>query len=351
MAPGWRAAVEKGWVLRVQVSFYLDDEEVEALRALEPDRDWQELQRGERAWVLQTYLRLMRAGLPVRLTSRLPASGLVIFHAKERQALPLRRARGRSGLVFVAIRGDVKGAAGADFELVQNRRSADGRRRLFVPHWPQPGLLPRDAARGSRLARIAYKGFDRNLHPYFRSADWQEFLASRGIEWRVDSVPFAERDTRGEALDWPDFRSVDAVLAVRPAACPRRDSKPATKLCNAWLAGVPALLSPDVAFRELRRSPLDYLEVTRPEEAKRCVCRLLADPELYRRMVANGRERAAEFSADAILARWLELLGWTLPEQLAIRSGRAYVNLPSAFSLRTWRRRLTVDRMPPASTT
>ncbi len=327
----------------MQVSFFLADDQVDALAALEPDRDWQELQRGERAWVLQTYLRLARAGYPVQLTSRLPESGVVVFHAKDRRALPLgRRSHGRGGLVLVAVRGDVGRAAGADLEVVQNRQSADGRERLFVPHWPQPGLLPRDAARGTRLARIAYKGFDRNLHPYFRSADWQEFLAARDIEWLTDSVPFAERQTRGEVLDWPDFRSVDAVLAVRPAAVPRRDSKPATKLVNAWLAGVPALLSPDVAFRELRRSPLDYLEVTRPEEAKGCVDRLLAEPGLYAAMVANGRKRAAEFTTGAVLERWVELFERVL-------SG--YESLPSSSSLRTWRSRLRVARMPPANTT
>ena len=323
----------------MEVTFYLDDSEVGALRGLDPDRDWRELQRGERAWVLQTYLHLARAGYPVRLASRLPESGVVVFHAKERRALPLRRrSRGRSGLVFVAVRGDVRQAAGADFEVVQNRQSADGAGSFFVPHWPQPGLLPRDPSRGTRLARIAYKGFDRNLHPWFRTAGWRDFLASHGIEWVIDSVPFAEGGT-GEALEWPDFRSVDAVLAVRPAACPRRDSKPATKLYNAWLAGVPALLSPDVAFRELRRSPLDYLEAAGPAEAKSGVRRLLAEPDLYRRMVANGRARAAEFSAGAVLARWLELLEEILPERLASRSGgvcgTGYGSLPIALSWRT----------------
>jgi hypothetical protein len=298
----------------VQVTFYLDDGEIDALRGLDPDRDWRELQRGERAWVLQTFLHLARVGAPVQLASSLPGSGMVVFHAKERRALPLgRRSRARSGLTFVAVRGDVSRAVGADFEVVQNRHSADGRRSFFIPHWPQPGLLPRDAARGTRLARIAYKGFDRNLEPYFRTADWREFLASRDVEWVIDSVPFAERGTRGDVLDWPDFRSVDAVLAIRPAACPRQDSKPATKLYNAWLAGVPALLGPDLAFRELRRSPLDYLEAATPEEAKRAVSRLLADPGLYGLMVANGRRRAAEFSTGTIVARWLELLGTMRP--------------------------------------
>jgi hypothetical protein len=324
---------------QVQLTFFLDDGEIEALRGLDPDRDWRELQRGERAWVLQSYLRLERAGYPVRLASRLPEAGVVVFHAKQRRELQRecrecreRCARGGGKLVLVAVRGDVGRWAGADFEVVQNRHSADGRRRFFVPHWPQPGLLPRDAARGATLARIAYKGFDRNLHGYFRSAEWRQFLAARGIDWVVDSVAFAERGTHGEALEWPDFRAVDAVLAVRPAACPRRDSKPATKLYNAWLAGVPAMLSPDVAFGELRRSPLDYLEVTGPAEAQAAVRRLLAEPGLYQRMVANGRERAAEFTAGAVLERWLELLEQILPER--VRAVAPGVN-------RAWRQSLS----------
>ena len=134
----------------MEVTFFLDDGEVGALRGLDPDRDWQELQRGERAWVLQTYLRLAHAGAPVQLGSRLPESGVVVFHAKQRRALPLRRrSRGRPGLVLVAVRGDVKQAAGADFEIVQNQRSADGLGRFFIPHWPQPGLVPRTATRTS----------------------------------------------------------------------------------------------------------------------------------------------------------------------------------------------------------
>ncbi|HLX08312.1 MAG TPA: hypothetical protein VKY89_10670, partial [Thermoanaerobaculia bacterium] len=75
----------------MQLTFFLDDGEIEALRGLDPDRDWRELQRGERAWVLQSYLRLQRAGYPVRLASRLPESGVVVFHAKQRRELQRER--------------------------------------------------------------------------------------------------------------------------------------------------------------------------------------------------------------------------------------------------------------------
>ncbi len=323
----------------MQATFFLDGEtgeQLDVLRRLDPDRDWRELQRGERAWVLQTYLHLARGGYPARLAGAAPASGLVLFHAKQRRAL-LRRCRPGRGLILAAIRGDLNAVWAADFEVVQNSRSARGWRQISMPHWPQPGLLPRDPVRGSRIARIAYKGFDKNLHPYFRSADWRAYLAALGIEWVADSVPFAERGTRGDLLDWPDFRTVDLVLAVRPPGVSRRDGKPATKLCNAWLAGVPALLSPDVAFEELRRSPLDYLAVRGPEEARAAVRRLVEEPGLYEKMVENGRRRGAEFTVEAVRRRWIELLEETIPDRLAER-GAALRRLPPRLA--AWPHRL-----------
>ncbi len=201
----------------------------------------------------------------------------------------------------------------ADFEVVQNGCFADGKRRFFIPFWPQPGLLPRDRSRGAAIRRMAFKGFEQNLHPDFRSPSWREFLADRGIEWEVDAVPFAGAATDRLGTDWPDFRQVDLVLAVRPQDRRGWTSKPATKLFNAWLAEVPVLLGPEYAYRELRRSELDYLEVTSLEEAKAAVLRLLAQPELYEAMVENGRIRGAEFTAGATLKRWAELLTEKIP--------------------------------------
>ena len=305
------------------VTFFLAGADLDRLRGLDPDRDWRELQLGERAWVLQTWLRLAAAGYPAPLAAAPPAAGLVVFHAKQRRELlgGLRALQAPRGLTLVAIRGDIKPVRTADFEVVQNGRSADGRRTHFVPHWPQPGLVARDPARGDRLARLAYKGFDLNLHPYFRSPEWRGWLAARGIEWIADSVPYDGRRAADPTLAWPDFRDVDAVLAVRPADVPRPGSKPATKLYNAWHAGVPALLSPDPAFAELRQSPLDYLEVDGPEAARAAVIRLQEEPDLYRRMVEHGRVRAAEFTVETIRRRWVELLDETLPAAIAARGG------------------------------
>jgi len=323
------------------VTFFLGEGDVEVLRRLDPDRDWRELQLGERAWILQTYLRLARAGCAVELAASPPAEGIVVFHAKQAPALR-RQWRRLRNTILLAVRADYRPPLIADFEVVQNGCFADEKRCFFIPHWPQPALMPREASRAAAIRRIAFKGFEQNLHPEFRSPDWREFLAAHGIEWEMDAVPFAGAATDRLGTEWPDFRQVDLVLAVRPDYHYSWTSKPATKLLNAWLAGVPALLGPEAAYRELRRSELDYLEVDSLEAAKAAVLRLLAQPALYHAMVENGRIRGAEFSADATVARWADLLTRKIPALAASRNNR-WFPLPVRTAGR-WLRRTATQR-------
>ena len=266
--------------------------------------------------MLQTHLRLRAAGFPSALTDRIPASGLVLFHNKHERLV--RRGLPAGGApVLVGIRADNREALAAEVELVQNGRFAQPGRRLVMPLWPQPGLVARDSTRGARVRRVAYKGFLANLHPAFRGERWSRFLAERGIEWVIDAKAYeGNAATERAALDWSDFSAVDLILAVRKPERKTDFSKPATKLVNAWLAGAPALLGGEYAYRELRRSELDYVEVDARDplaSAERAVDRLAADPGLYRAMVDHGRGRAREFDVAALTARWIELLGTTLP--------------------------------------
>lgn len=325
----------------MQLTFFLPGErDLEALGRLDPDADWREMQIGERAWVLQTYLRLARAGYPVRLSGTPPDSGIVIFHAKHEGVLRRQR-RGLGNAVLVGIRADNREPLIADFETVQNHHFADGRRRFYLPFWPQPGLVPRDPSRGAAIRRVAFKGFAQNLHPDFRLPAWRELLAAREIEWEVDAVPFAGAATDRFGTAWPDFSSVDLVLAVRPPDRRLWTSKPATKLFNAWLAGVPALLGPEHAYRELRRSELDYLEVASLAEAKAAILRLLERPDLYRAMVENGRVRGVEFTIEATLARWVDLLTVKIPALVPLLPSRR-IPLPLRAAGRWLRRSATL---------
>lgn len=295
-----------------RVSFFVPEAgDLGILRGLDPDADWQLMKRGQR-WTVQTCARLGRAGLDCELVSTVPRSGIVVFHNGHKRELRRQLAYG-ADVILVGIRGDRREALIADFEILQNGLFADDHRRFFVPYWPQPGLVPRDPARGERIARAAFKGFDNNLHPALRGDEWAGFLRARGIEWVTDSMSHATSESAGVSVDWHDYREVDLVVALRPDAADRHSGKPATKLYNAWLAGVPALLGPEYAYRELRRGALDYCEITGLEDAQVAVQRLIDDPPLYRAMVENGRVRGREFSVEAIARRWITLLTETIP--------------------------------------
>lgn len=319
------------------VTFFLAGHgDLERIEALVPDRDWREFVVGEMAWIAQTYLHLARAGNPVRLSDACPRHGVAVFHTKQRRAL-LRSLSDPRQVVLVAVRADNAESLIADFEVLQNGTFADGRRRFAMPHWPQPGLVPRDPARGTRVRNVAYKGFSRNLHPDLRSPAWLDFLRDEGLSWWVDEAEFRKQGTDVSALAWNDFSGVDVLVAVRPPDRRGHTPKPPTKLVNAWIAGVPAVLGREVAYRELRRSSLDYLEVSSLTEAAEAVRRLAADADLYRAMVANGRERAKDWSVERITEAWVRLLLDTIPTVARASHRRTPLALRAgARRLRRW---------------
>jgi hypothetical protein len=170
----------------------------------------------------------------------------------------------------------------------------------FVPLWPQPGLVPRLRSRGERVMRMAYAGRTGASPDWFFADAFHHALRKRGVVFDI-------RERK-----WNDYRDVDLAIAARVAAAGMLAVKPATKLYNAWLAGVPMLAAPEPAYRELRRSPLDFIEVHSADDVLRAIDRLRADGRLYRAMVDNGRERARDFGVDAIRTRWLTLIDRTI---------------------------------------
>jgi len=310
-----------------RVTFYLPEPNLAELRRLDPDRDWRMFTQGERAWVLQTYLRLRQAGFPVDLAGSLPDEGVVVMSGARRKQVNLAPGQ-RRRLLLVATVQDLGFPAIADVHLVQDPRQAGAVYSLPVTHWPQPGLLPREAFRGERIERIEFKGTTENLDPAFRTSRWTEQLAALGVTWAEDAAPSTEVARDPSRLRWNDYREVDLVLGVRPASVTVRKGKPASKLIVAWLAGCPALLGEEPAFRELRRSELDYLEVTTPEDALRAVAALMDNPARYLAMIENGRARSAAFTVERVTQEWVDILFSRLPELQRRREFQRWRRLP-----------------------
>lgn len=332
--------------------FYPYPDELAALSDLDLDEYlyWShEGKERRRAWILQTYLRLREAGHPVSISDTLPDRGLLVLlpEPEIRRAFDAQFTRAHRSLLLVTVRADVTEYRPllGDVDIVQNGRFADDDRVFFVPHWPQPGLLPRDSRRGTRVENIVFKGGFGSLLSDFRSAQWNDYLAAHDLTFRIASA-----ETEGTVPNWHDYRTADLNLAVRP---PYNDGglrceKPASKLINAWHAGVPSLLGAEYAFRELRASPLDYIEVTSVDEAIQAVEHLRAHPTLYTQMVEHGRRRARAFTPERIAERWAEVLfeqaprmaerritRWTRALPGPLRSGvNFFLTPPSTYELR-----------------
>ena len=291
------------------VTFFLagDDAALASWRGLQPDREPQRMVLGEDYWIVQTWARLRDAGLPVALDNRVPDDGVAVFYAGDKRAVRKAFDAGSNALL-VAVRSDRHPVGFADVEIVQNASSADGRRTMHVPHWPQPGLLPRDPARGDAVRTVLFPGTPQNLDAGFHSPGWKAFLAQRNLVFRTHELD-------ADSTAWNDYRGVDALLAIRPQSMGFIRNKPGWKLFNAWLAGVPAILGPEAGYRELRRGPLDFIEAATPAAAMQALQRLLDEPGLYRAMVANGSVRGRDYTVAETLRRWQRLL-----EQLATRS-------------------------------
>jgi hypothetical protein len=274
----------------------------------------------EECWIVHTYLRMRQAGLESTISDgfREDAINVVSYHdvsIRDFAVLPY----------LVVTQHDAPRPELRDRSIVQNELNVRKPTDHFIPHWPQPGLIPRDPQRGGRMETIAFKGSEYNLYKAFRSPEFVSALRGEGLELTYD---VKENAKPGEPQRWEDYRSTDLVLAVRDCTEGDLKIKPASKLVNAWLAGCPALLGPEPAFQALRRGELDYFEVRTPEDVLAAVRRLRREPALYEAMVRNGQERGAAFTPQEVTAAWHQVLAGPAARDFAALRARGKLLRP-----------------------
>jgi hypothetical protein len=261
-------------------------------------------------WTIQTYLYLKAYNFPCVLTASFPKEGIIITHS---ELLPLYLKPSAKQFIVEIKPDSLLGCIFANFVIVQNRHDPirSGMKHLliksaFVNYWPQAGLIPRDPTRGDRFENICFMG---NREQFIENADDLALeIEKLGLNWRM--VP---------RKNWHDYTEVDAIVAVRqtePQNLNRKNApanlspnrKPASKLFNAWSAGVPAILSPEVAFQDIRKSELDFLEARNISEILDGLRQLMRDVPLRRAMMENGSIRAEEFKLEKRVQAWIEII-------------------------------------------
>ncbi len=293
------------------VSFYVPADVWPSDISEETGYFWSAERIGKYNWTIQTCHHLQASGFPCEMVKQIPDEGIILAH---RGAMPddLRPGKGQ---LFVCIQADRPPHPFAQFHLLQNeegtllaRRTLKNRidrmlvpfpaQYFFIRYWPQPELMPREAEDENRFKRIVYMGRAKNLAPELRTSQWHEKMASLGFEWEV----IEQRDR------WKDYRDVDVIVAVRSFDEDTHTHKPATKLYNAWHAGVPAILGRDSAFTAERTSDLDYIAVYSPDDIIDALLKLREDGALRKAMIENGFERAKETRTGTLVEVWKHFL-------------------------------------------
>ena len=263
------------------------------------------------SWIYRTWTALAKTGCQIELVHEMPREGGVLALAGS----VAREWRKPDNMFFAAVVADGLPHPSADLHIVQNPVHA---RRLplsvFQPHWPQPGLVPRDGGRGAKFRRVAFFGTRNNLAEEMQDPAWAEGLARE--TGCVFEVRGAER--------WHDYSDVDAVIAVRDFRGRRQLHKPATKLYNAWLAGVPFIGGSDSAYAAEGSPGRDYLVARTADEVLSQLQRLKNDPAFRASLVAHGNAKAGGYTVETITARWRKLVEETIPGAARRRAGNPH---------------------------
>jgi hypothetical protein len=259
-------------------------------------------------WIYLTFLRLSRAGDQLELCHQLPEEGVVVALTGN---LP-RDFKCPKGIFLIGVVADGNPHPACHFHILQNaKHAARLPRSTYIPLWPQPGLIPRKRERGDRFENIYFFGDPPNLAPELRDPSFSDSLREQlGL-----NLVIAGSDR------WHDYSEADCVIAIRELGARGFLGKPATKLYNAWMAGVPFIGGGDSAFETDGRPGVDYLRCTTLESVITALDLLKNDSNLRCRMVDEGLSASLWFSPSAITERWIVFLyGITRNEVLLNRS-------------------------------
>jgi len=244
---------------------------------------------------------MRQLGVDCELIDEWPRSGIVIAH---RDHLPTSWPVGPSTFVVCCLADRLQPHPQAQMHIVQNPfQRVRWSSQIYMPHWPQPGLLPRRPDRGSVVRNLVFFGEPQNLAEPLRQQPFLEWCSNQGFEFAVRA-----RDA------WADYRDVDVALAVRSFNTEwGAFDKPATKLFNAWLGCAIPLVGKEAAYAAEGRPGRDCLVVSDFEQLERGLIRLRDDADFSSKLREAGAARALTRNHDAIAWQWRQVLEQSIP--------------------------------------
>ena len=286
-----------------------NEQEVEYLKSIDLNKQHYQFNHSTRNWTLQTYL-MLREKLPDIACNHYPVRDAInIGHCQY-----LRKLKPSPEHFIVSISGEYRHLLWAHAHIVQNKVQHNGRKYFFIPHWGQPGLIPRNPERQT-VEHVAYAGRPTQLssrNGYIRSkfARFGFFTSKHdGREfWNDEMKRIGMRFSLLVKPHWNDLSDVDILLGIRSFDRERYNYLPPTKLINAWNAGIPFIGGNDSAYEQVGIPGRDYIKVSDRYEAIEAIKKLRDEPAYYNSFVEAGFRKARKYSRENTTQKWITLL-------------------------------------------
>jgi hypothetical protein len=298
------------------IHFFVDDStDIEGLHEWIPDDDPTLFASGVGHNLLELHRRLWLMGRKTTVGPVIPSEAtLVVFmprpllaHSRRKRfsfAWSMRRHR------TIAVRSDLPPGSPqmirVDLVIASSRAfmaAFPGPKMDFLPPLPQRGLICRDRSRGDQISVVGLKSNPENIPRWIGEPAFVERLDRLGLKIHVD----APRDVDGSDQSWHDFSEVDVVICARAEGLPTI-SKPATKLRNAWAAGVIPIASREPAYVEIANDGHDVLFFDNHEEIPALLGKLCAGVELRDQLRRGVTEMSSiQPSVDEVVDAWWKL--------------------------------------------
>jgi len=265
---------------------HLSEEECRRAERLNPALDWPCFADGISAWTLQTFLELRSVGTTVSLSNQFRHDTINVAHAISLNAYLQKRPE-----FIISLQADYPRSIGVQQHIVQNKSQVLGENVCWMPHWPQPGLLPRDKRR-KEVRNVGYAG--RQYYNVFRGEFINQRLKSMGLRL-VELSP----------ANWNDFSQIDVLCGVRSTDGYSYDKKPPSKMINSWLANVPFIGGPDSAYKQIGHPGINYLLAENTDEIFSGLRSLVDNPHRYQSLVTEGCLAGKLYCRESIRNQWI----------------------------------------------
>lgn len=277
----------------VRYNFFVNapDSALEEYKKIDISKDVSMIAGADLEWLVQGYLILSKRNkISVSCSNTLDKEAINVIHSDN-----LIDLKNDGGSFIVCLRADYPRRSWAHYHLVQNKNQLE-KNSSFIPLWLQPGIIPRDSTR-NEIKTVAYAGQTYNGNLAGSSDTWKGLLEKHGFDFIV--LPTGACN---------DMSSIDALVGIRSFDTKPYNSKPPSKLINAWHSKVPFIGGYDSAFMQVGTPGEDYLRAKSATEVVTSLLRLRDEPDLYARLVSNGLKKAPFFTNDTIAEVWEEVL-------------------------------------------